>query len=771
MPLSAGQTLNHDRYRIDSLLGQGGMGAVYRAWDTTLDIPVAIKENLDASPEAQKQFNREASLLARLSHTNLPRVTDYFFIPEQGQYLVMDYVEGEDLQSMLNRLGKLPTPQVLNWIAQICEALGYLHSQPSPIIHRDIKPSNIRIRPDGRAMLVDFGIAKVYDPHLATTVGAKAVTPGYSPPEQYGGGRTDTRSDIYALGATLYHLLTGQLPPESVQRMVSNVPLPPPRQIKPDIDPNLELVILKSVEIATDRRFQTVEELREALTQPVLKTAHIAPEMPAAPRHAPARGERRSTPQKTTPWLKIGAIGIGLTVVVAVCVVVVLLGGSLLGDQGNGLALLPSETKSIPTAIQPADTKAAASPLPATATATEMPSPTPLPPTDTPVPPTATRPPLSAFGLLSQGWSMGGGNASNSSWNAAEEELYPPLKPDWFWNTVNNFGIETITYANGVIYLGGSHQSEDNAVYAVRVGEQQPLWSYSMKNARGGNQVSVAVGDGRVYFGGQQDDNLYCADALSGEIVFTFPGVDGLYSRSPKFSNGFVYVPGAGFTGNGMLAVEASSGKLLWKANTDHIQSDNAMIGSMVIAGKRFNPSGGGLVTLALNAQTGQTIWQASESRAIKVAADLEHVYTLVSSWNNTERYDTVVAYNLADGSLAWEQLLDSPMYFFPKMAITDEHVFVLGSERDVQPQKLFVLDKSSGVVLHKIEVPGRWSSAVVVANGVVYVGTSSELRAYDTTNFELVWQFTQGVSDLAIADGYLLSASYGQVQAFRSSK
>jgi len=267
MPLEIGQTIHHDRYRLDSLLGQGGMGSVYLAWDTNLEIPVAIKENLDASPEAQKQFTREAQILARLAHPNLTRVIDSFIIPGVGQYLVMDYVEGEDLQSMLERLGHLPEPQVLIWISQICDALAYLHNQSSPIIHRDIKPGNIKIRPDGRAMLVDFGIAKVYEPSLATTLGARAFTPGYSPPEQYGTGGTDRRSDIYALGATVYHLLTGKAPPDSMKRMLNRVNMSPPRQLNNEISPTVEKIILRSTELDTDRRYQSVEELLAALRQ------------------------------------------------------------------------------------------------------------------------------------------------------------------------------------------------------------------------------------------------------------------------------------------------------------------------------------------------------------------------------------------------------------------------------------------------------------------------------------------------------------------------
>ena len=297
MPLAPGDVLHNNRYRIVRLLGQGGMGAVYRAWDTILEIPVAIKENLDTSPEAQRQFTGEARILARLAHPSLPRVIDTFFAPGQGQYLVMDFVDGEDLQSMLDRLGALPEPAVLAWMADVCNALAYLHGQLAPIIHRDIKPANIRIRPDGRAMLVDFGIAKVYDPSLATTVGARAVAPGYSPPEQYGGGRTDARSDVYALGATLYHLLTGEQPPESVGRMAGVVTLSAPRRLNPAITPKTEGAVLRAMEVATDRRFQTVDALRAALPAAAAEKPRQAPASAAPDAQAPPRRTTVMPPQ------------------------------------------------------------------------------------------------------------------------------------------------------------------------------------------------------------------------------------------------------------------------------------------------------------------------------------------------------------------------------------------------------------------------------------------------------------------------------------------
>jgi serine/threonine protein kinase len=324
MPLTTGAILMN-RYRIEALLGQGGMGAVYGAVDLNLNLRVAVKENLDTSAGAQKQFGVEASLLARLSHASLPRVNDHFFIPNQGQYLVMDYIDGEDLESMVTRLGVLPENRALTWVDQVCDALAYLHRQTPPIIHRDIKPGNIRVTPGGQAFLVDFGIAKLYDPALATTMGAKAVTPGFSPPEQYGGGLTDARSDVYSLGATLYTALTGQTLPESVQRMVGAASIRLPRQLNPQISPQTESTILRAIEVATDRRFQSVDEFHAALLSRAARSGPIGPPPPTVPFSVPPTRFRRS-------WLVIGGI----------VLLLVLIGGSLLLPQGNAVTPAPA---------------------------------------------------------------------------------------------------------------------------------------------------------------------------------------------------------------------------------------------------------------------------------------------------------------------------------------------------------------------------------------------------------------------------------------------
>ena len=254
MASTIGQMLQA-RYRILGLLGQGGMGAVYLAEDTRLPgRRCAIKENVpdpNATPQAltqlRQQFLAEASILSRLDHPNLPKVSDYF-TQANNEYLVMDYVEGENLQSVLDRTlqqtGRpLPEHFVLPWIDQVLDALEYLHGQqPYAIIHRDIKPSNIILTAQGKVKLVDFGLVKLLDPLRpgTATVVKGFGTPEYAALEQHAQGaygHTDARTDIYALGATLYHLLTGAAPPDAVRLAVNPANLTPPRQANPALRP------------------------------------------------------------------------------------------------------------------------------------------------------------------------------------------------------------------------------------------------------------------------------------------------------------------------------------------------------------------------------------------------------------------------------------------------------------------------------------------------------------------------------------------------------
>ena len=260
-------SLLNNRYRIKAILGQGGMGAVYQGVDETLGIPIAVKENLFLSDEYAKQFQKEAKILANLRHPNLPRVGDYFYVENQGQYLIMDYIEGEDLRERIERLGLIPQSEAIVIGAVICDALSYLSCRDNPIIHRDIKPGNIKITYTGEISLVDFGLAKVMEGGQITSTGARAMTPGYSPPEQYGTGRTDVRSDIYSLGATIYAAVTGSIPEDALSRVTGKVQLTPIHEIIPDINKRFEKAILKAMEVDPDDRYQNPDDFKIALLE------------------------------------------------------------------------------------------------------------------------------------------------------------------------------------------------------------------------------------------------------------------------------------------------------------------------------------------------------------------------------------------------------------------------------------------------------------------------------------------------------------------------
>ena len=356
MTLETGSILN-DRYRIDGQLGKGGMGTVYLAYDQTLEIKVAVKENLNPDPDSEAQFKREAKLLASLRHPNLPRVTDHFILDEI-QYLVMDFIEGDDLQTVITR--KQPDPgDVMRWSDDVCDALTYLHTRQPPVIHRDLKPGNLKLQPDGRVILVDFGIAKAHT-DAQTATGARGMTPGFSPPEQFGGSGTDPRSDQYALGATLYYLMTGQQPANSIDRMLNQGELVPPREINPDIPEYAETAIMHALALPKDERFSDVASFKSAM--------HGGADLPTVSAGGMPRAVRIGA-----PILLLVAVGVGAALILG--------GGALFGGASE-----PEPTEPIVAAlIEPTETDTpepteTETPIP---TDTEEPNPV---PTDTEVP-------------------------------------------------------------------------------------------------------------------------------------------------------------------------------------------------------------------------------------------------------------------------------------------------------------------------------------------------------------------------------------------------
>jgi eukaryotic-like serine/threonine-protein kinase len=268
LSLNTGEVL-HDRYKIRERIGQGGAGSIYLADDILLDgrlcalkeveYDLALPENI--REEARDQFLREATILARLDHPNLPKVSD-FFSTGLRDYLVMDYVPGDDLRRIIleSRRNKtfIAEHQALDWAHQLADALAYLHGQQPSIVHRDIKPSNLKITPNGLLKLVDFGLVKIMatNEEVTITVIQGQGTALYTPLEQYGSDEihTDARSDIYSYGATLYHILTNEPPPEARKRFLQPNSLRPPRQINPSISPRTETAILWAISLHPDDR-------------------------------------------------------------------------------------------------------------------------------------------------------------------------------------------------------------------------------------------------------------------------------------------------------------------------------------------------------------------------------------------------------------------------------------------------------------------------------------------------------------------------------------
>lgn len=277
-PLETGEILR-ERYKIRRIIGQGGMGSIYLADDIRLDGRLcAVKEvahdsslPTDMLEQAREQFQREATVLARLDHPNLPKVSD-FFSDEERDYLVMDYIPGKDLRTLMTNARQreefLPEQDVLAWAAQLSDALIYMHGQDPPILHRDIKPSNLKLTPSGLIKLVDFGLVKILaSEEMTITVLQGRGTALYTPLEQYGGdtGHTDARSDVYAFGATLYHMFTNHAPVEARERFLHPGSLAPPRQHRADISVRTERAVMWAMNLHPDERPQDVNSFRQAL--------------------------------------------------------------------------------------------------------------------------------------------------------------------------------------------------------------------------------------------------------------------------------------------------------------------------------------------------------------------------------------------------------------------------------------------------------------------------------------------------------------------------
>jgi len=279
------------RYRIVRQLGRGGMGAVYEAEDQRLGITVALKETLSSEESMRRQFEREARLLAHMQHAALPRVSDHF-VDGSRAFLVMQFIGGVDLAKIIaQQPGPFPRDQVVAWAEQLLDALIYLHASEPQVIHRDIKPHNLKLTANGRIALLDFGLAKATpsDPSLTASKAFYGYTRHYAPLEQIQDQRTDPRSDIYALGATLYHLATGIKPPDAMVRAASVVdggpdPLQRADLVHKAVSPEFAAVLHKALAQKPEGRFENAVEFRDAI---VTLRGKVAPVTLDKPHEAP----------------------------------------------------------------------------------------------------------------------------------------------------------------------------------------------------------------------------------------------------------------------------------------------------------------------------------------------------------------------------------------------------------------------------------------------------------------------------------------------------
>lgn len=302
------------RYEIRGVLGNGGMGCVYRVSDRSRGgMVLAVKElrtgNLsgDKLREAVTQFQTEARILIRLSHPNLPKVHDYFSLPG-AYYIVMEYIEGLTLEKLLaSRKGKPVDERLaLSWALQICRTMLFLSVQrPRPVVFRDLKPSNIMISRDNRVKLIDFGIARFFKEEKLEDTFVYG-TPGYAAPEQYGSGQTDVRSDIFSLGATLHHALTGRSP------SLSPLDFPDPRELNPKLSRETSAIIRKALSPRMENRFQSALEIKQAiqktllaLTAPVRGVKKVIYARPGKPIRLPW--------WRKTSWVSVPAMTLGLS--------------------------------------------------------------------------------------------------------------------------------------------------------------------------------------------------------------------------------------------------------------------------------------------------------------------------------------------------------------------------------------------------------------------------------------------------------------------------
>jgi outer membrane protein assembly factor BamB len=614
-------TVLQSRYDIEQVLGIGGMSTVYRARDlrfSTVARYCAIKEMPDTSPDPRTgqirlaNFEREASLLATLSHPGIPKIYD-FFSSNGRVYLVLEFIDGKDLESQLEyRGGPMMEEDVVDWSLQICDVLEYLHGhQPQPIIFRDLKPANIMVDPTGKVTLIDFGIAKVFQ---SDKRGTMIGTEGYAPPEQYR-GLAEPRGDIYALGATMHHLLTNSDPRTQTPFTFNERPI---RKFNPRTSEYVESVILRSVEYDIDRRWPSAQALRMALTQGV------------GANRGRAKGEDG---ENSGP----------------------LISDSLLIPKMSGD---PDETGTITASKMPSALleNTAVSGMLATM----------------PAPSYAPQPTVPSMAQAGEGgaqvlWSLTSDDEIRSSplvarglvfFGSYDTNLYAlnAKSGDFIWKAPTKAGIcSTPVLYEDLVIVG----SEDNYIYAYDARRGTQEWSYRT----GGPVRSSPRVQGNMVFLGSDDQHVYALQAASGQVVWKYRTWNFVRS-SAAFANGLAFI---GSSDGNLYALDIISGTLKWKLHTlGAIISSPLVVGHNIIVGSMDN------YVYAADIDTGFTSWRYECQHSVSSSPCVVGGRVLIGSADGH-----LYALDAPTGRLIWSFDAGGAITSSPRVSLVHDSVYI----------------------------------------------------------------------------------------------
>lgn len=616
-------TVLQGRYDIEQVLGIGGMSTVYRARDlrfSTVTRYCAIKEMPDTSPDMKTgqlrlaNFEREASLLATLSHPGIPKIYDFF--SHQGRvYLVLEFIDGKDLEGTLElRGGPMMEEEVVNWAIQICDVLEYLHGlQPQPIIFRDLKPANIMVDSTGKITLIDFGIAKVFQ---SDKRGTMIGTEGYAPPEQYR-GLAEPRGDIYALGATMHHLLTNSDPRTQTPFTFNERPI---RKFNPRTSEYLESVILRAVEYDIDRRWPSAPTFRTALTQ----------------------GVTAASPKSSTDGVSEAGSAIS---------------DSLLVPKMSGA--LNEDTGAIPQSKMPS---ASLENSVGSGMLASMPSPL----ANVPHPMVPNQAQMGEGGAQVL-WTLTSDDEIRSSpfvtrgvvfFGSYDTHLYAlnAKSGDFLWKTPTKAGIcSSPTLVEDLIVVG----SEDNYVYAFDARRGTQEWSYRTSapvrsSPRVQNNVLVI---------GSDDQHIYCLQAKTGQLAWKYRTWNFVRS-SAAFAGGFTFI---GSSDGNLYALDITSGTMKWKLHTlGAIVSAPIVVGHNVIVGSMDN------YVYAADLDTGYTSWRFECQHSVSSSPSVAGGRVLIGSADGH-----LYALDAPTGRLIWSFDAGGSITSSPRVSIATDSVYV----------------------------------------------------------------------------------------------